>query len=316
MGLIETFTTKNLPVVQRLEFWNSAASGFSPGLSISGLSDSFNGNLRCMQLGSLKLFWAMASASEVVRLPGRQGDERILVQVQNAGLCRQRHRAHDITLSPGDVSLCTTAAPFLQTADDHEVLVLDVDRCVLEQHVHDLDGRLGKLVPAGVAGAHSFHQLLLALWREMSVAGHGVPPAMLDGSELVLLDMLGVVLRSQELGDCVLTDSRTLRINQIIDQHLGESSLSPSFVANRLGVSLRTVQQWFAASGTTPRAYIQRRRLEFASTALRRADGPSITTIAIDHGFSDSAHFARCFHRHYGQYPRAYRNSDRGAGKA
>jgi AraC-like DNA-binding protein len=60
--------------------------------------------------------------------------------------------------------------------------------------------------------------------------------------------------------------------------------------------------------GTTPSLYIQERRLARAGDKLLAYPEATITQIAFDHGFNDSAYFARCFRRRHGVTPRAFRS--------
>ena len=58
----------------------------------------------------------------------------------------------------------------------------------------------------------------------------------------------------------------------------------------------------------TPTGFIAEQRLQRAAEALRRHDGRSVTQIAFDIGFSDSAFFSRCFRRRFGETPSAWRD--------
>jgi len=59
--------------------------------------------------------------------------------------------------------------------------------------------------------------------------------------------------------------------------------------------------------GHHPSAFIQERRLARASEKLVAYPEATITEIAFDHGFNDSAYFARCFRRRHGVTPREFR---------
>jgi len=93
----------------------------------------------------------------------------------------------------------------------------------------------------------------------------------------------------------------------LIDARLGDPDLRTASIAGELGISLRTVQNGFAAMGTTPVGYIAERRLERAAELLRNSDAISVTDIAFDLGFNDSAYFSRCFRQRFGVTPSAYR---------
>ena len=78
-------------------------------------------------------------------------------------------------------------------------------------------------------------------------------------------------------------------------------------LADELGISPRSVQSLFAQRATTPSAYILRRRLDRAAELLSGDPARSITDIAFDLGFNDSAYFTRCFRQQFGAPPSAWR---------
>lgn len=65
-----------------------------------------------------------------------------------------------------------------------------------------------------------------------------------------------------------------------------------------------------AITGETLYQFIQRIRLERAASALRWNPAVSVTAIAIDHGFSSSAVFARAFRAYFGVSASDYRKAE------
>ena len=61
-----------------------------------------------------------------------------------------------------------------------------------------------------------------------------------------------------------------------------------------------------AATGTSPHAYILKKRIEFASQLLQ-SDEHSILDIALSSGFSDASNFSKQFKKSTGQTPTCYR---------
>ena len=57
---------------------------------------------------------------------------------------------------------------------------------------------------------------------------------------------------------------------------------------------------FFALTGETLFAYIQRQRIEKAAGVLAVSAGTSVLEVALDHGFSSAATFARAFHARFG----------------
>ncbi|MDD2872193.1 MAG: helix-turn-helix domain-containing protein [Azoarcus sp.] len=106
---------------------------------------------------------------------------------------------------------------------------------------------------------------------------------------------------------------RLLEAQNYILQHLDRPQLGPDDIARALHMSRRSLYNLFADADLRPRAFIQNLRLDRASTALinRHQSGDSITSIALDHGFTDAAHFSRSFRKRFGVSPSHY-NCDSG----
>jgi AraC-like DNA-binding protein len=102
-----------------------------------------------------------------------------------------------------------------------------------------------------------------------------------------------------------------LRIHAFIEEHLGETELSPGIVAAAHHVSLRYLHRLFEAQDTTVAGWIRRRRLErcrrdLADPAFRAVP---VAAVAARWGLPDSAHFSRLFRRTYGLPPAEYRRN-------
>ncbi|PCH93960.1 MAG: hypothetical protein COB84_08370 [Rhodobacteraceae bacterium] len=81
-------------------------------------------------------------------------------------------------------------------------------------------------------------------------------------------------------------------------------------IAQNLKTSPRQLQREFAATGTTPTAYIRKKRLEQAcKMLLERKQGQSeaqISSIAFATGFNDISYFNRVFRKSFGCTPSQY----------
>jgi AraC-like DNA-binding protein len=95
------------------------------------------------------------------------------------------------------------------------------------------------------------------------------------------------------------TDGRLEIVQILIDRHLTDEQLTPRWLAEKLGVSLRTLQDDFNGYGTTPTSMIRLRRLHLAKDQLLLHKGQNgklnIAELALSSGFNDISYFNRCF---------------------
>jgi AraC-like DNA-binding protein len=101
------------------------------------------------------------------------------------------------------------------------------------------------------------------------------------------------------------------RIDHFIESHLAEPTLNPAEIASAVGVSVRHLHRLFVAKGCTVAEWVRERRLKHCRTDLSdpRFGEKNITEIAFYWGFSDSAHFSRCFKKEFGICPRVFRST-------
>jgi AraC-like DNA-binding protein len=130
----------------------------------------------------------------------------------------------------------------------------------------------------------------------------------------VLATRLG---RELELGDWSTAETRRhallTTVQAFIQQHLGDSWLSPGTIAAAHHMSLRSLHQLFHDEGLTVAGWIRQRRLErcrrdLADPAL--ASRP-VAAVAARWGFSSAADFSRAFRAIHGMPPAEYRRCAR-----
>lgn len=115
--------------------------------------------------------------------------------------------------------------------------------------------------------------------------------ALRSGSDLPSSSMAQPALRAQ--------------MDKFIERHLLDA-VTPHDIASAHGVSVRTVNRIFNATGQTVSEVMRVRRLARAREELTDGDRP-ISSIAHRWGFSDTSHFSRSFKAQYGTSPSDYR---------
>jgi len=304
VGAIQLFSTREVPPDRRLDYWNQCARTTFPGMTVDA-ETPFEAELARWQVGGLVLARPRSRGSRVCRTASPRADEQIVVHLQRRGMVCQRHRGEQV-LRPGDLSICTTAAPLELTTQDHEMLVVQAPRAALEQRLPDLDDHFGRTVAGRLPAVRLLHDFVLSLWREGD-AGAGDPDWEATVAD-VLFDLVALALRTSAPAPAP-DDLQQLR--RLVDARLGDPELRGAALAAELGVSPRWVQHLFASAGTTPGGYILERRLLRAAELLGGPAGRSVTALAFDLGFNDSAYFSRRFRRRFGVSPVAWRAGHR-----
>lgn len=88
-----------------------------------------------------------------------------------------------------------------------------------------------------------------------------------------------------------------------------QGKLTIADLADHLAIGQRQLERLFHQQvGMTPKQYSQVLRVEAARLALKTADPIPLSSVAVDHGFYDQAHFIREFKAVVGMTPQRYKN--------
>ncbi|GAB2459550.1 hypothetical protein GCM10027029_21960 [Conyzicola lurida] len=185
------------------------------------------------------------------------------------------------------IRIARTALPLTAA----EVQAISTTTFILQEGAPRLLGSMGSYVmalrdPLGAASEAAFAQSVIDLTRAFvdDVLDQRTDPA---------------VERRMLLG----------RARDYIGRWAVNPSTTPSMVAERVGVSVRTLQKLFERDGSTVAEEIHRVRLTHARTMLERSTPTafSIREIAERSGFGSASAFSRAFAQRYGRSPRDWR---------
>lgn len=98
-------------------------------------------------------------------------------------------------------------------------------------------------------------------------------------------------------------------VAQAVQRMLRDGRPTISEVAKSLSINVRTLQRHLAAWGVTFEQLLDDLLFHYAMIGLREA-GRSVTDVAFNLGYSDSAHFTRAFRRWTGYTPREFRSNE------
>ncbi len=273
----------------------------------------FHAAFRVRRTGRGAIAVVAGGGSSVARTRGQaagaeRGHFKILWQL--AGRCCLQQRASHVDLGRGQIAIYDITRPYRLDMDrDSRFVVLSLDsedfpawRALLAA---DAPRRLDHSA-AGQAALMS----LMSLLR---------PDVDLDDADLVVDSaaalMQAAVARSEAVEPEDRRHARLAEARRIVQAHLNDPALGPELLAERLGISRRSLYLLFESQRTTPAAFIREQRLQHCRAALA---GPllahrTLTEIAHEFGFFDSAHFSRSFRAAFGASPSAWRRQARAA---
>ncbi|MES1975178.1 MAG: helix-turn-helix domain-containing protein [Pseudomonadota bacterium] len=308
MGQLEKFETATIAPAHRLAFWNDLVGQIYGGTFVNADRPDFDATMWRWSVGQLDMIRPRSERSHVGRAPDpRITEERVVLHLQRRGTSRHHQGGREADLHPGDFALCSANHPYaidLMTA--HELLVVEFPRTLIAERVRGLDDRFACRVSGASPSGRLFHDFLLSLWHQGDQSD--ADPDWQNGVSSIFADLVALAVNGLDVARDVAPGA-TLRskVLALVEARLGDPELRTATIAEELHISDRTVQNLFAAMGTTPSAHILERRLTRGAEMLTGKPESSITEVAFDLGFNDSAYFARCFRQQFGTTPRAWR---------
>jgi AraC-like DNA-binding protein len=308
---VKRYSTLSVPAAQRLTFWNDLASETYGPLVVDCPrdTDNFDAEIAYLPLGACQLTSARSTAATVRYQRNSQSRSTfssfLNLQLQVTGSSDASHEGHSTHLLPGDFALFDPLRPYSVTFDEPtHVCVLRIPRAQLSLRGLDLEPHLGlRIAGSGGAGA-MLSGFLLSVWPWGDTVFQHAWSEPVGEMIFGLLDL--VYPSSTDARESTPAAHKTLaRAKQLIETHLCDPTFDIPKIADVLGVSLRYVQVLFASHGTTPSAYLLKRRLEVVAAQLRRPAGsrPRICAAAYAAGFNDLSYFHKAFRRRYGTSP-------------
>jgi len=310
-----SYSTRGLPSTAKVSYWNDIISDlFAPLETRPTNAGEFDAELRCLQVGRLRMANAISRAATVKRSKthvSKVDEHRYFLHVQVGGQLLVRQEGHEALLDPGDLVLSDSTLPYSLSYDDScSTLVLIVAEQELKRHLPTPEEMIGVKLSGEKGLSHTTSLMLRSVWEQ----AEQLPPEL--GSRIAdsILDVFATACtetKGMVVADAAIVGARRVQIKRYIEANLRDPDLGVRSVAAAFGISPRYLHILFASENETVSSYILRRRLEECGKQLADAlwQRRTITEIAFGWGFNNATHFARVFRNHYGTSPRDYRNN-------
>ncbi|MEO9781317.1 MAG: helix-turn-helix domain-containing protein [Sedimentitalea sp.] len=240
------------------------------------------------------------------RMTKVDGGERYGILALHKGRERVRQDDWSIEMHPGDVLIWDAGRPIefeVMERIEKSTLLLCKDQLA------ELSGATtlptGRLETARGFGALFANRIRTVSEQIADFAGAGTPQLGLT----LVRDLLNAVGNIRPIEVVSARQVLRERAERMIEARFQDAGLSPSVLAEDMGLSVRALNRAFENSGTTVATKIRERRLHSAKSDLDNLDMQqcSVTQICLTRGFSSVEHFSRCFRAAFDMSPRAYR---------
>lgn len=240
---------------------------------------------------------------------------RAIFHLQTKGMINTIQGGENMLCSAGELAACHSDEPYeIELSNSNECLVIHCPDDIVS--VDDWRGQV-------LSVADNIHVRLLSEFAQNMFRQNWEDQTLSEQEEAHLEAALNNLIRNcvssakfrSETKQQAHAPSSAKEIYQLatqfVERHISDSSLRTSLIAKKLGVCEHHVQKSFARFGTTPTAYIHDRRLRAARDRLLDPtfDG-TMTDLAYDLGFSDSAHFSRRFKARFNVTPSHYQSTN------
>lgn len=297
----------NLAMIQGIFGWRDFVRENFPWLEVgSTAKDSFKAEVQSHRLGASALATIRSANTEVTRtshLAERSDAGFVKVMWQVAGTMEIEQDRRRSLITPGEACICDTARPYrVALSDGSQFAVLTLPYEAIPGWTKISQRLCGAPLQDSVTARASLGALMALL--RMPDQGDA------EGSENVLRAiqwMLSASLHKSALIPGVVDRdaSRISKAQMYVLDHLADPDLNPDDLASALHMSRRALYLLFKEYRMTPARMIHDLRLERCHKALVESihKGQSVTEIAFENGYTDTATFSRLFKTQYGITP-------------
>jgi len=312
MASLEELSTAQVDMPDRVPFWNDIAQMVAP-IRVEPLGGApFEARLYRRKLRECELLSPCSSPARIFSAPDHASAGVLNIQVQHRGRTTNHTGGRTAVLEVGDFVLYDPSQPLWLNFEEYtQAIVVRLPLATVEARMPHLRSQVGIPVSGRRGAGALFSNFLRSAWEELQNDGGGEWADCLGDAIWPLLDMAYAPMRPAQENN--RRDERRRALFEAVEADLTDPELDVHRLARRMRVSARYVQMLFAEMGTTPRAFIQNRRLELAARRLEReGTDVTVTDVAYDVGFNDLSSFCRAFRRRFAMSPRNYRAGERG----
>ena len=303
-----TWSTEMVKERERFSYWREAVTSKVYGISIDAASESFSAWITGRASGPFR--FAMSESTGYAIARSRREIENgpsdlCSIYLQLSGQTVSERGGETAIFTPNDIGIFDGRQSFRAWKSGCRAIAV-LPRAMIDQRAPWLQRQPCRRLSAGSPFADLIRSYVLKL--------NAADSTLNDAAISVLADNLCnvIALATAEAGETgrLPADVQIEAMLLFCRQNLHKSELSPQLVADRLGISLRTLHSRFQQIGQSFGRWVLENRLEACSAALRDRNqrDMKISEIAYRWGFNDLSYFNKAFRARYDRKPREWRS--------
>ncbi|WP_051808426.1 helix-turn-helix domain-containing protein [Actinoplanes subtropicus] len=300
---VQTWSTDAVPEHLRFAAWAEMMRDQHIQWDLSTpIEAPYAARIRYRQIYGTQLADARCDSFSGHHVPANGAPDVVGIQLHLSGRVLCGYAGERFTIEPGDLFIWSSDREgTFDTVGPHRELTFLVSRTRVPQSLDAMIDR-GRPVAAGPGTgllAIAADQIR-GIAREMA----GLPDDRVARAVDNVIDLLGAAAAPAHEAGPGQRAALLAQMRRYILDRLGDRSMSATSIAAAHGISVRTVHLVFAESGISVGRWTRQQRLERCRRELSSAAGrTTVTDVAFNWGFSDTAHFSRCFKQEFGVSP-------------
>jgi AraC-like DNA-binding protein len=274
----------------------------------------FRGEARVRSLPNLTIGSISSTPNRITRTRAlvADGSDDVMLGIMLEGQAAVYQEGHgELTVGRGDAVVWSNSTPgYSHYPEPIDFLAVAIPRAVLVPHLLHPDSARLSVIP----GAHPALRLLTNYVQAMRRSD--MPPKLQAVAAMHVHDLVASALGPTPDAAHMAANrggahARLQAIKADILANMAHADLTIGAVAERHGISSRSIRKLFSSAQTTFTDFVLEQRLARVHRALcdPRFAGRTISSIAFENGFGDISYFNTVFRRRYGSTPTAVREA-------
>ena len=305
-----TWSTDTIRARERFSFWNDVICQTILNVSTESPPERFSARISGRSFGKLRFASFDCSGHELVRSRqhvARAPEEYYVITLHLHGQSHFRQCYETISLEPNEIAIVDCRNPFrIAFTELVSRATAVIPHAMIDRRAPWLRSRPRRKITANSPFADLARRHLLQLAAGDSNVSESEAMLLTDN----LCNLLALATAHDMAPSRLQPELMLEALLAFCKQNLSNPQLSPSCVAARFGISVRTLHLRFQQFGQSFGRWLLENRLDACGKALRdpHQRNGSISEIAYRWGFNDLSHFNKTFRARFGMPPRQWRS--------